>query len=176
MVIDEPNVPKQDQARFATLLTKDIMTEVLPYMNIFMTEELSDTEREELAAMQADFSLNTDALRVISQVAVDENGESVEGEEGEGAEGKDGNEASSGDTQEKTSDAADNATEGGAPSLSVGGAGVLDGAEEDGVTDESITHQINYDPETGYPIDPNTGEVLDPETLLPIEGGGSFMD
>ncbi len=176
VVIDEPNVPKQDQARFATLLTKDIMTEVLPYMNIFMTEELSDTEREELAAMQADFSLNTDALRVISQVAVDENGEPVEGEEGEGAEGEDGDASTSGDTQEDTADTAGDATEGGAPSLSVGGSGVLDGAEEDGVTDESITHQINYDPETGYPIDPNTGEVLDPETLLPIEGGGSFMD
>lgn len=40
-VIDEPNDGKQDQARFASELSKEILEEVLPYMNIYpdQTEE-----------------------------------------------------------------------------------------------------------------------------------------
>ena len=34
-VIDEPNDGKQDQARFASELSKSILEEVLPYMNIY---------------------------------------------------------------------------------------------------------------------------------------------
>lgn len=55
-VIDEPNVPQQASARYATLLTRDILTEVLPYMHVFMTEELSDAEREELSAAALTFA------------------------------------------------------------------------------------------------------------------------
>ena len=51
-VIDRLNDAKQDQAGLAAKLVRNILTEVLPYMNIFMTEELSDEEREELAARQ----------------------------------------------------------------------------------------------------------------------------
>ncbi len=38
----------QDDAKFATRIVRSILTEVLPYMNIYMTEELSDKEIEEL--------------------------------------------------------------------------------------------------------------------------------
>ncbi len=55
-VIDEPNVPQQASARYATLLTRDILTEVLPYMHVFMTEELSEEEREELSAAALTFA------------------------------------------------------------------------------------------------------------------------
>lgn len=48
VVVDRPNVVFQDDAKYATRIVKKVLTEVLPYMNIFMTEELSDTEREEL--------------------------------------------------------------------------------------------------------------------------------
>ena len=48
VVVDRPNVAKQDDAKYATRIVRNILTEVLPYMNIFMTEELSDTERKEL--------------------------------------------------------------------------------------------------------------------------------
>ncbi|MBR5406817.1 MAG: cell division protein FtsI [Lachnospiraceae bacterium] len=47
-VIDTPNVESQPHARYATLLTRDILTEVLPYMHVFMTEELTDEEKAEL--------------------------------------------------------------------------------------------------------------------------------
>lgn len=55
-VIDEPNAKEQASARFATLLTRDILTEVLPYLNVFQTEELSDDEAAELAEKQLLFS------------------------------------------------------------------------------------------------------------------------
>lgn len=52
VVVDRPNVQYQDDAKFATRIVRGILTEVLPYMGIFMTEELSDSEREELGALQ----------------------------------------------------------------------------------------------------------------------------
>ena len=52
VVVDRPNVPQQDDAKYATRIVRKILTEVLPYLNIFMTEELSDKEREELEQLQ----------------------------------------------------------------------------------------------------------------------------
>ena len=52
VVVDRPNVQYQDDAKFATRIVRGILTEVLPYMGIFMTEELSDSDREELEALQ----------------------------------------------------------------------------------------------------------------------------
>lgn len=52
VVVDRPNVQYQDDAKFATRIVRGILTEVLPYMGIFMTEELSDSEREELEVLQ----------------------------------------------------------------------------------------------------------------------------
>lgn len=52
VVVDRPNVPQQDDAKYATRILRKILTEVLPYLNIFMTEELSDKEREELEQLQ----------------------------------------------------------------------------------------------------------------------------
>ncbi len=50
VVIDRPNMEKQDQGtRCATTMVRNILTEVLPYMGIFMTEELSEQEAKELA-------------------------------------------------------------------------------------------------------------------------------
>ncbi|MCM1526091.1 MAG: penicillin-binding protein 2 [Bacteroides sp.] len=52
VVVDRPNAASQDDAKYATGIVRDILTEVLPYLNIFMTEELSDTERKELEDRQ----------------------------------------------------------------------------------------------------------------------------
>lgn len=52
VVVDRPNVSRQDDAKFATGIVRNILTEALPYLNIFMTEELSDDERNELAQKQ----------------------------------------------------------------------------------------------------------------------------
>ena len=94
VVVDRPNVPGSlmDDAKFATRIVRSILTEVLPYKGIFMTEELSDKEREELEALQIE----------IMTPPVTEQGQEPEGEEGtpegenpdetteEGAEGEGG--------------------------------------------------------------------------------------
>lgn len=56
VVVDRPNVEKQGNARLATGIVRNILTEVLPYLNIFMTEELSETERQELAALDLEIT------------------------------------------------------------------------------------------------------------------------
>ena len=42
VVVDRPNVLYQDDAKYATRIVRNILTEVLPYMNIFMTENSSE--------------------------------------------------------------------------------------------------------------------------------------
>lgn len=79
VVVDRPNVPgyMMDDAKFATKIVKNILTEVLPYKGIFMTEELSDKEREELEALQ---------IEIMTPPVVEEaEGEEQEGENPEGA-------------------------------------------------------------------------------------------
>lgn len=48
VVVDRPNTTYQDDAKFATRIVRNVLTEVLPYLNIYMTEELSESELEEL--------------------------------------------------------------------------------------------------------------------------------
>ena len=49
VVVDRANASPQDDAKFATGIVRNVLTEVLPYLNIFMTEELSEKEIQELA-------------------------------------------------------------------------------------------------------------------------------
>ena len=51
VVVDRPNTAFQDDAKFATRIVRNILTETLPYLNIYMTEELSESERAELEAL-----------------------------------------------------------------------------------------------------------------------------
>lgn len=46
-VINEPNVASQDHAYYATGIVKNILTELLPYLHISRTEEMTITEQEE---------------------------------------------------------------------------------------------------------------------------------
>ena len=48
VVVDRPNVDGQDDPTFATEIVRNIFTEVLPYMGIYMSEPVTDAEREEL--------------------------------------------------------------------------------------------------------------------------------
>lgn len=56
VVVDRVNAERQGDAKFATRLVRSILMEVLPYMNIFMTEELSQSEIEELNALQLEIT------------------------------------------------------------------------------------------------------------------------
>ena len=93
VVVDRPNVAQQDDAKYATRIVKKVLTEVLPYLNIFMTEELSDKEREELEELQIQIRTpqGTEAEGELDEegnpVEPEEAGETEEpSEEGEGAE------------------------------------------------------------------------------------------
>lgn len=46
-VVDEPNVEDQTQGGYPHIVTRKIMMEILPYLNIPMTEEYTDTELAE---------------------------------------------------------------------------------------------------------------------------------
>lgn len=48
VVVDRVNAEKQDDAKFATGIVRNVLTEVLPYLQIYMTEELSEEEIAEL--------------------------------------------------------------------------------------------------------------------------------
>ncbi len=80
VVVDRPNAPQQDDAKYATRIVRKILTEVLPYLNIFMTEELSDKEREELEELQIQIHQPQDT----QAEELDEEGNPIspEGEEG----------------------------------------------------------------------------------------------
>ncbi|MBP1586621.1 MAG: cell division protein FtsI, partial [Lachnospiraceae bacterium] len=57
VVIDRPNFAKQDNVKYACLLCRDILQEVLPYMGIYMTEPLSDEEIRYLEEKQLENTL-----------------------------------------------------------------------------------------------------------------------
>ncbi|MBO5282238.1 MAG: cell division protein FtsI [Lachnospiraceae bacterium] len=52
VVVDRANAASQDDAKFATGIVRNVLTEVLPYLNIYMTEELSEAEIQELEERQ----------------------------------------------------------------------------------------------------------------------------
>ncbi len=84
VVVDRPNTQYQDDAKFATKIVKKILTEVLPYLNIFMTEELSDKEREELEELKLQIRMADGGSEEKTQT--DEEGNPIDPENPEGTE------------------------------------------------------------------------------------------
>ncbi len=86
VVVDRPNVPKgiMDDAKYATRIVKSILTEVLPYKGIFMTEELSEKEIQELEELK---------IEIMTPPATEGEEEGTHGE-GEAPEGEGGQEPS----------------------------------------------------------------------------------
>lgn len=134
-VIDRPNVYAQASAKYATVLTRDILTEVLPYLNIPKTEEMTEKEIEELKEKQIDFAENAKEEEVEEEITLDENGNPVEPTEGS--------------EQTSTIEIVD---ENGNPVN-------LEETEE-----EYHKKKFEIDPATGYAIDPSSGALIDPVT------------
>ena len=93
VVVDRPNASPQDDAKYATGIVRNILTEVLPYLNIFMTEELTEKEMEELE----EFKIQSGMQQIETQEEDPEGAEGEEGSEeggaiddGEGSEGSEG--------------------------------------------------------------------------------------
>lgn len=163
-VIDRPNVKDQAHATYATGIVKNILTEVLPYLHIAKTEEMTIAEQEEVDNILGNI--------VQNDTADPENGENGEnGEDGEGGEaGADG----SGDAAQD---------ENGQPGQSGEAAG--DGESSGGQESQgSGTPFYVVDPDTGELVDPATGEKAaaddssdDSEALPePVHGGNSEQD
>lgn len=81
VVVDRPNAQEQDDAKFATRIVRNVLTEVLPYLQIFMTEELTEDEIKELEERQ---------LAITNMYTQTPEGEAIDNLEGEGAEGDNG--------------------------------------------------------------------------------------
>ena len=159
VVVDRPNVADQDDAKFATGLVRSILTEALPYLGIFMTEEVTEKEQEELDALHLE---NTNYYR---QQAVSGNDIPSAGEET--GEGSAGNGGEGGETGEPGAGGESGAEGTGGEPAGEGGAG---NGEEGGFVPE-IWKTFEKDPNTGNYIDPNTGHQIDPETGHDLEAG-----
>lgn len=135
VVVDRPNAEIQDTARFATGIVRNILTEVLPYKGIFMTEELSDKERAELEALQ---------IEIMSPIVPEDDG-TVSGNDSQTGEGTEGNTEGAG-TGEKGENPAgeteDTHTE------------VWKSFPVDPATGYAV------DPDTGILVDPETGHAV----------------
>ncbi len=149
VVVDRPNVRYQDDAKYATRIVRNILTEVLPYRGIFMTEELSETEKAELEALQ---------LEIMTPVTTTEDGqEATEPGEDAGA-GNDGGQS-------------DGAGDAGIEENAATGEEQNEEEPEETPFVE-VWKAFPIDPETGYAVDPDTGALVDPQTGATI--GGSF--
>ncbi|MCR4738776.1 MAG: cell division protein FtsI [Lachnospiraceae bacterium] len=138
-VIDEPNVDYQPNARYATVLTRDILTEVLPYMHVFKTEEMSEEEIAELEEKQLTFAISSDDLTG-------------------------GDEAETGETDENGNPLPESG-EAGQEAESV--ITILEEPEEEVEMPEiKIDEETGYaiDPTTGVLLDPQTGAPIDGHT------------
>lgn len=79
VVVDRANASKQDDAKYATGIVRNILTEVLPYMNIFMTEELSEKEIQELNERQLAITTQYGRPSEEPDAGEDGNGDNNEG-------------------------------------------------------------------------------------------------
>lgn len=147
VVVDRPNVQYQDDAKFATRIVRSILTEVLPYMGIFMTEELTDAERAELEALQ---------LEIMTPVVPEEEnaGDTSETEENDTQ------------TEESTGSEEGEGTE---------NAEGEEDTHNEAWREFPIDPETGYakDPETGALVDPETGNVVSGGSSTPAGLGSA---
>jgi stage V sporulation protein D (sporulation-specific penicillin-binding protein) len=72
-VVDRPNVADQPHATYATGIVRNILTEVLPYLHIAKTEEMTIAEQEEIDRLLGGV--------VQEETPQDEDGNTPEGEQ-----------------------------------------------------------------------------------------------
>ncbi len=70
-VIDEPNIENQEDGSYTKDLAKNILTEILPYLGIYPTEEITEEERQSLGIQVEKEGGNT---QWVSQYVYDEYG------------------------------------------------------------------------------------------------------
>lgn len=134
VVVDRANAAKQDDAKYATGIVRNILTEILPYLNIYMTEELSEKEVAELEERQ-----------LANTLAYGKNEESSEESEGEEQTGESNTEEGQGEnTLPQEGDAAD--------------PGIGQPVWMSFPVDPDTGYRV--DPTTGNQLDAKTGELI----------------
>lgn len=134
VVVDRANQYKQDNSRLASGIVREILTEVLPYLGIPMTEELTDAERAELDNLE----MNSITIPTPSVDPNDDDGQTSSDGTGDGGQtGSDGGDGLSGGTGD-------------------GGTGPTVRYDPDtGYAIDPLTGEF-LDPETGEPIEPGS--------------------
>lgn len=88
VVVDRPNVLGQDDAKHATRIVRNVLTEVLPYLRIYMTEELSEKEIQELKDKKLEITYQAqEALGNVETPTEDETEGTAEATEAQPEEG-----------------------------------------------------------------------------------------
>lgn len=138
VVVDRPNVAAEDDAKYATRIVRSILTEILPYEDIYMTEPVTEEEQEELDALQ--LSITTGYQDEISS------------------------DVSGNDSVVSSSDDSDttDTTDGSSTDSDAAVIGDTDGDTTS--VDTEIWKTFEVDPDTGNYIDPDTGHQIDPDT------------
>ena len=146
VVLNRPNSQNQDlETGKAALMARNIFCEVLPYLNIFMTEPLTEDDQKILDDLQIE-------IRQQLESGVGENGgeETVSGNGAAGEGGENAGEAGENPPAEESGPA----DESGESEPENGG------QPENGEPEENDNPYVN---DQGQVIDPDTGQVITPE-------------
>ena len=176
VVVDRPNHYPQDDAKYATGIVRKVLTEVLPYLGIYMTEELTEDEQAELEEMNLANTLaygasNYNEVPVAIICDVDTDGDGT-------ADAIDANGDGTPDTPvdtngDGTTDAVDTNGDGRADLYDTDNDGVVDSENpKEGQVDQTQENgsttpewkSYEVDAATGYYINPTTGGLIDPNT------------
>ena len=176
VVVDRVNHYPQDDAKYATRIVRKVLTEVLPYFGIYMTEELSEEEQKELEELNLSNTLaygatNYDKIPNPIVCDIDTNGDGTP--DAVDANG-DGTPDTPLDTNgDSVTDAVDTNGDGRADLYDTDNDGVVDSespkegqvdlTQETGTGDQPWkSYAVN--PETGYYVNPFNGNLIDPDT------------
>lgn len=184
VVIDRMNDSPQEQTSDACILVREILTEVLPYLNISMTVPLSSEEEAELEALnlQNTYAYGSSNTPIAIKNNYDADGDGIN--DSVDANG-DGTVDTALDTNgDGVTDAVDTDGDGKADMWDTDNDGVADstadpnagssGSESSetaasGDTAEKPWLSYEYDESTGYYIDPDTGAYIDPDTGYTVD-------
>lgn len=176
VVVDRVNHYPQDDAKYATRIVRKVLTEVLPYLGIYMTEELSEEEQKELEELNLSNTLaygatNYDKIPNPIVCNIDTSGDGT-------PDAVDANGDGTPDTPLDTNgdgvtDAVDTNGDGKADLYDTDNDGVVDSespkegqvdlTQETGTGDQPWKSYA-VDPETGYYVNPSNGNLIDPDT------------
>jgi stage V sporulation protein D (sporulation-specific penicillin-binding protein) len=176
VVVDRPNAMDQADAKFATRIVRKVLTEALPYLNIPMTEPVTEEEQAELDELREKEIMMSAAQK--SEATVDADGNPIDTGEGTPLLDEDGNPVLDEDGNPIMQENTEGVTDGNADEEGEEGDGIWEKIPEDelpGNLDENgepIWKSFEIDEKTGYYIDPETGDLINPEDGHSIGGEG----